>query len=292
MINVLANDKLVENPGGSMTITKVTQGANGTVQIRPGGLDLVYQPNANFAGTDTFTYTITDNKGGMDTATVTVTVQNTPDAPDAKNDTATVAEASKNNIIDVLANDVDPEGGKLTVTKVTQGTGGTVAIGTGGANVVYTPNAGFSGSDIFTYTITDPEGSTDTATVLVTVTEIGPDFKGTDGDDVFYVRRNAAGTNVEVYANDTGTGTAIFSAPIATAPRLIFDTLGGNDRLIVDAVNGNPIPTAGIGYAGGANTTAGDRLTLRNGGITSAPTRPAGARRATAWSRSRSGTST
>ena len=72
MINVLANDKLVENPGGSLTITAVTQGANGTVEIRPGGLDLVYQPNANFAGSDTFTYTITDNKGGTDTATVTV----------------------------------------------------------------------------------------------------------------------------------------------------------------------------------------------------------------------------
>ena len=160
------------------------------------------------------------------------------------------------------------------MTKVTQGTGGTVAIGTGGANVVYTPNAGFSGSDIFTYTITDPEGLTDTATVLVTVTEIGPDFKGSDGDDVFYVRRNVAGTHVEVFANDTGTGTAIFSAPIDTAPRLTFDTLGGNDRLIVDAVNGNPIPTLGIAYAGGANTTAGDRLTLRNGGITIGTYRP------------------
>ena len=62
--------------------------------------------------------------------------------PDAKNDVAMVNDDIKNNIIDVLANDVDPEGGKLTVTKVTQGTSGTVTIGADGANVTYTPQPG------------------------------------------------------------------------------------------------------------------------------------------------------
>ena len=110
--------------------------------------------------------------------------------------------------------------------------------------------------------------------MLVTVIDSPPGFRGTDGDDVFYVRRDAAGNNVLVFANDTGTGTPIFSAPIDTAPRLTFDTLGGNDRLIVDWVNGNPIPTVGIGYHGGANGTAGDRLLLRNGGINAGAYRP------------------
>ena len=277
VINVLSNDKLVENPTGTLKITAVTQGANGKVEIRPGGADLVYQPNANFAGTDSFTYTITDDKGGKDTATVTVTVNNLPDAPDAVGDPVTVSEGSSNNVINVLANDTDPEGGKLTVTKVTQGAGGTVTIGAGGANVVYTPNAGFSGADIFTYTITDAEGLTDTASVLVTVTEVGPDFNGGDGDDVFYVKRNAAGTKIEVFANDTGTGTAIFSVDAATSPALTFDLKAGNDRLIIDGVNGNPIPVGGISYTGGANGTGGDQLSLRNGGITTGTYIPSGA---------------
>ena len=50
------------------------------------------------------------------------------------------------NVIDVLANDTDPEGDTLTVTAVSTPTSGTAAVGTGGANVTYTPNANFTGT--------------------------------------------------------------------------------------------------------------------------------------------------
>ena len=78
-----------------------------------------------------------------------------------------MAEDSGANAINVLANDNDgPDVGEtLTVTAVTQGTNGSVAITGGGTGVSYTPDANFNGADSFTYTINDGNGGTDTATV-------------------------------------------------------------------------------------------------------------------------------
>jgi hypothetical protein len=169
-INVRANDSDIDSD--TLTVTLVTQGTHGSVAITGGGTSVSYTPNANFFGTDTFTYTVSDGNGGTDTATVTVTVTNIEDAPDAVNDSATIAEDSGANAIDVRANDVDVDGDTLSVTAVTQGTHGSVAITGGGTGVSYTPAANFFGSDSFTYTVDDGHGGSDTATVSITVTNV------------------------------------------------------------------------------------------------------------------------
>jgi hypothetical protein len=92
--------------------------------------------------------------------------------PDAVDDAATVAQDSGPNAIDVLANDSDPDSDPLTITAVTQGANGSVTFT--GISVSYAPNAGFTGSDSFTYTISDGNGGTDTATVMVTVNDTQP----------------------------------------------------------------------------------------------------------------------
>ena len=68
--------------GETLTVTAVTQGTNGTVTFT--GSDVTYTPDADFFGTDSFTYTISDGNGGTDTATVNVTVTNVNDAPIAE----------------------------------------------------------------------------------------------------------------------------------------------------------------------------------------------------------------
>ena len=165
-VNVLANDSIAPDVGETLTITGVTQGAGGSVAIVGGGASVSYTPNADFFGVDTFTYTIDDGNGGTATATVNVTVAPANDPPQALNDTATVAEDSGANTIDVLLNDsIAPDVGEtLTIAGVTQGASGSVAI-VGGTTVRYTPNAGYSGPDSFTYTIADGNGGTATATV-------------------------------------------------------------------------------------------------------------------------------
>jgi large repetitive protein len=202
-INVLANDTFAPDAGETLTISAVTQGANGSVAITGGGTGLTYTPNANFFGTDSFTYTISDGNGGSDTATVSITVTNVNDPPDAVNDSATVVEDSGANAINVLANDSSaPDTGEtLTITSVTQGTNGSVAITGGGTGVTYTPNANFFGSDSFTYTISDGNGGTDTATVSITVTNVNdpPDAV----NDSATVAEDSGANTINVLANDT-----------------------------------------------------------------------------------------
>ncbi len=63
----------------------------------------------------------------------------------------------------MLANDVDPDGGVLSITGPTAGARGAVACGAGVCNS--TPAAGYVGADTFTYTISDPDGATAVGTV-------------------------------------------------------------------------------------------------------------------------------
>jgi VCBS repeat-containing protein len=90
--------------------------------------EVTYTPQTGFVGTDTFGYT-ESNGTGTGTGQVTVTVNPTlnPTPPVATADTAVTAENTAVSI-NVLANDSSPSGGKLTLTGVTQGTHGTVAI--------------------------------------------------------------------------------------------------------------------------------------------------------------------
>ncbi|MBG7610658.1 tandem-95 repeat protein, partial [Polaribacter sp. BAL334] len=141
---------------------------------------LVYTPAANFNGTDTFDYTITDSNGDQSTATVTVTVSPVNDLPTAVDDIATVNEDSASNVINVLTNDSfggdGPNIGAISIPSATSANGGTVAVNTNGTpndptddTLVYTPAANFNGTDTFDYTITDSNGDQSTATVTVTV---------------------------------------------------------------------------------------------------------------------------
>ena len=163
-VPVLGND--TDPDGDTLTVTGTTDGNNGTVTINANGKP-VYTPNTNFHGIDSFTYDISDGNGGVDTATVTVTVNSINDAPNAVNNNVST---NQNTSVEVfaLANDTDVDGDTLTVTGATNGSNGTVSIN-GSGNPVYSPNSNFSGIDSFTYDISDGNGGVDTATVTVTV---------------------------------------------------------------------------------------------------------------------------
>ena len=133
---------------------------------------VTYTPGTNYNGSDSFAFKVKDGTQDSNTSTVNITVTAVNDNPDAVDDSATVAEDSGANTISVRGNDTDVEGHTLTVTTVTQGTNGSVAITNSGADVSYTPNSNFFGNDSFTYTVSDGNGGSDTATVNITVTNV------------------------------------------------------------------------------------------------------------------------
>ncbi len=164
-INVLGNDS--DPDGDAITLSSVSTPANGRTFIENGRV--VYTPNAGFSGTDTFTYVVRDALGATATGTVTVTVQPNR-APVAANDEAGVLKAQSVDI-NVLANDVDPDGDALTVVSATGARLGDVTVNANGT-VRYAHRPGSTGTDTFTYTVRDTAGNTSTATVTVRILRI------------------------------------------------------------------------------------------------------------------------
>ena len=175
-IDVLLNDR--DPDGDGFSIQSVTQADNGTVTH--GGSEVTYTPDPEFHGVDNFTYTIADGSGGTSTATVTVTIAPVNDHPSARDDQADTDEDTP-IAIDVLRNDGDPDGDSLHVEAVSQPANGSVV--NSGTDVTYTPDPGFNGSDAFTYTISDSNGGTDTATVQVTTDPVNDDPIAQDDSD-------------------------------------------------------------------------------------------------------------
>ncbi|WP_018388915.1 cadherin-like domain-containing protein [Ancylobacter sp. FA202] len=186
--SLLANDRDTDND--TLSIVSVQEATHGTVALVDG--KVVFTPASGFTGAASFSYTVSDGKGGQDKATVTVAVRAQPNrAPVAANDSgfstkagiaATLAAAL------LLANDTDADADTLVIQSVTSGTGGTVALVDG--KVVFTPAQGFTGDASFSYTVSDGEGGTSTATVKVTVGPAGGSSDphagwtlGTAGDD-------------------------------------------------------------------------------------------------------------
>ena len=199
--NVITNDYDPENNPLTVNNTPVSPPSNGNVILNANGT-YTYTPNTGFTGEDTFRYSVCDNFGLCDTATVTIQVMPLPsttenDAPVAVNDNYQ-GTVNKTVTGTVIANDLDADGNGLTVTAgnvdtngdgtpdspLTTGTpitvwginsaGQAVEAGTLTQNAdgtfTFVPVNGFTGLVTYTYTISDGHGGTDTAVVTITIT--------------------------------------------------------------------------------------------------------------------------
>ena len=165
-INVVSND--TDADGDTLSVTAVTMPTNGTAAILAGSTTTVtYTPDANYNGTDSFDYTLSDGTD-TDTGTVTITVTAVNDPPVAVDDTSSTDEDTAVDI-NVISNDTDVDGDTLSVTQVATPSNGTAVILQGSTTTVtYTPDTDFVGTDSFTYTVSDgTDTDTGTATIII-----------------------------------------------------------------------------------------------------------------------------
>ncbi|MBC7986552.1 MAG: tandem-95 repeat protein [Sphingomonadaceae bacterium] len=263
-VNVLvfANDSF---EASNEAITAFGQGSNGSVALNDNGTAgdttddyLVYTPNSDFNGSDSFTYTVSSG-GVTEQATVNVTITAIDDAID---DNYSVIEDSGANTLDLLGNDSFESTGRF-ISAVTQGLHGSVAIhdnGTAGDAtddyVVYTvTDPDYSGGDSFTYTVTSG-GVTEDATVNVSIQAANdaPTSTNIAGDTIVWAENDSPqtldlGTNatladIDSADFDTGTLTVSISGGLVAAE----DELSVEDDANV-TVTGNTIAVGGVDIA-------------------------------------------
>ncbi|WP_424965863.1 Ig-like domain-containing protein [Dinoroseobacter sp. S375] len=171
--------------------SQITLGSGALLVVNASGT-FTYDTNGAFfmlstgdTATESFTYTLTDDSGVSDTATVTFTIQGNSSNPVAVDDSVTTDEDSAVNGA-VLGNDSDGDADPLVVsavngngaavgTQITLASGALLTLNADGT-FAYDPNdqfeslaVGESDTDSFTYTISDGNGGTDTATVTIDI---------------------------------------------------------------------------------------------------------------------------
>lgn len=198
-----------------------SQPANGSVVIT--GSTAVYEPEADFVGEDSFSYTVSDGTSVSEPATVTVTVNNLNDAPVADDKSVTTAEDQP---VDVTLSGSDQDGDTLVDWTLSSGpSNGTATIA--GNVVTYSPDADFSGNDSFSYTVSDGTLTSNPATVSVTVEEVNDlpvaDDKSASTDEEVPVEITLSASDVEGdpltnwrVATQPANGSVVISGNIAT----------------------------------------------------------------------------
>lgn len=165
---VLANDSDPESD--ALTASLGTPPAHGVITFRANG-SFTYLPTANYHGSDTFTYKVSDGLQTTAVQTVSLTVTSVNDAPTGVADSYTVGGGgllTTTTSNGVLANDGDGDGDSLTATVVTQPSHGTLTLNANGS-FSYQATAGFHGTDTFAYRASDGTASSADTTVSIVV---------------------------------------------------------------------------------------------------------------------------
>ncbi|EMW8522615.1 tandem-95 repeat protein [Vibrio parahaemolyticus] len=275
IIKVLGNDTF-EGDGKVVALDTNNGPANGTVSVNPDG-SVTYTPNDNYHGTDSFTYIVTSG-GVSESTTVSVDVTPVNDAPVAKDDIATTQEDTAVTI-DVLPNDSDMDGDKLSIQSASVPEAqGKVEIVEG--KLVFTPAENFNGDAEITYTVTDGQ-LTDEAKVTVTINPVN-DAPIIKVDAVESITEDAVSTDTVVATltvRDTDTPEDQLTVSLENNSNGYFVLVGNEVKLTqvgVDAVNNDELNlkdlTISASVSDGVNPTANDSDSLIVNRVNDAPT--------------------
>ncbi len=202
----------VDHDNLTFSLTPTGDAANGHVVMGSDG-HYSYTPNANFHGSDSFTFQVSDGHGGTDTSTMYIDVTSVNDLPVASNGSAS---GDEDTTITGSAHATDVDGDTLTYSLVSGATHGSLSFHTDGT-YSYTPAANYHGSDSFTFRANDGTGNSNTATVSINVNSVNdaPVITESEGAAAVALAPSASGGNVVVQGLSTtvyasgSTGTAL-----------------------------------------------------------------------------------
>lgn len=246
---VIGNDTDAEN--NSLTATLVGNPSNGNVIVYGDG-SFDYTPAPAFAGTDSFTYKVSDGVADSNTATVTITVDNL--APVAVADSYTMDEDAVLTVAapGVLGNDSDGNSDPIQSVQLTSAANGNVALLIDGS-FTYTPAANFFGTDSFTYKVTDGLLESAPVTVTITVNDV-PDLIPVNSTGFFQpvdnlptINRARAGRTVPLkfrVTNGSGVGIQVPGLAVAVTSALATSNVATEDA--IETYTGN----SGLQYLG------------------------------------------
>ena len=215
---ILGNDSDPESD--PLAASLVSGPLHGTLSLSADG-SLVYTPEANFNGTDGFSYLASDGTAESEVATVTINVTSVEDPPLAANDEYTTDEDTPLSIdaaAGLLANDSDPDSASLAVSLVSGPMHGSVVLNADGS-FSYTPSADFNGVDGFSYIVSDGSLESDVATVTINVNAVADppvaqdDAFSTDEDSSLVIDLTGS-----VLLNDSDVDGDSLTAALVTGP--------------------------------------------------------------------------
>ena len=257
----------------NLTYSVETQPANGVLSgTAP---NLTYTPNANWSGSDSFTFKANDGALDSGVATVLITVNAVNHAPVASAQSLTLDQDTSKAF---TLNASDSDGDTLSFEIVTAPAKG--ALSGTGASRTYTPNAGFVGTDSFSFKAGDGALNSATATVSITVNAVNHAPVAQNG--AISVAYNTP-ANVALSATDSDgdalTFTVVSSPTKGTlsgsgASRVYTPTSGttGTDSFTFRASDGKAtsnIATITLSVAGQPPTaTSGSATVLEDGTVT------------------------
>ena len=286
---LLANDTDID--GDPLSILSVQSPVNGTVTLVGG--NPVFTPTANYFGPASFTYTISDGKGGTSTATVNLTIAPVNDAPVAVNDSFATGE--KTVLAVPLASslfnndtDVDTAHANLALSQINGNAASPGAPITLPSGAILTPNAdgtfaynpngaynslstGATATDSFTYEVSDGQGGLATATAVITITGVNDnpvantDFNSTDPATKILL---SAGNSVLSNDTDVEHDTLTVSAVKGVAGNVGASVAGSNGGLFTINANGTYAfdPNGAFnGLPPGASATTSVTYTISDG---------------------------
>lgn len=261
--------------GETLTFS-LTDDANGAINIdgETGVMTLARALDYETASSLTVAARATDAAGASLDVSGTLSVGDIDEAPiTAADQVATSEETSlRLPLSELLGNDVDPEGGELTLVSVHSAQNGTVSVDSAGL-VVFTPDLAFTGAASFDYTVRDAGGNETTQSVSVDVTELQRQLVGGDGDDalnggsgadtmtggagndVLWGRRGddliAGGTGSDTYRFGIGDGADVIDETVMetqTFSRQVPRTVSGTRRFVVNSGESSRVVYRPVSY--------------------------------------------